>query len=30
MLVGECYISGLMNGEAMEMPGVESVTITLE
>lgn len=30
MLVGECYISGLMNGEAMEMPGIESVTITLE
>lgn len=30
MLVGECYISGLMNGEAMEMPGVESGIITLE
>lgn len=30
MLVGECYISTLMNGEAMEMPGVESVIINLE
>lgn len=30
MLVGECYISDLMNGEAMEMPGVESGIIILE
>lgn len=30
MLVGECYISSLMNGEAMEMPDVESVIINLE
>lgn len=30
MLVGECYISGLMNGEAMKMSGVESEIITLE
>lgn len=30
MLVGECYISDLLNGEAMEMPGVVSGIITLE
>lgn len=30
MLVGECYISKLMDGEALEMPDVESVIITLE
>lgn len=30
MLVGECYISTLMNGEAMEMPDVESVIINIE
>lgn len=30
ILVGECYISGLMNGEAMELPGVESGIIILE
>lgn len=30
VLVGECYIPSLMNGEAMEIPGAESVIITLE
>lgn len=29
VLVGDCYIPSLMNGEAMELPGVESVIITL-
>lgn len=30
VLVGDCFIPSLMNGEAMDMPGVESVIITLE
>lgn len=30
MLVGECYISKLMDGEALDMPGVESAIINLE
>lgn len=29
-LVGDCLIPSLMNGEAMELPGAESVIITLE
>lgn len=30
VLVGDCLIPSLMNGEAMELPGVESIIITLE
>lgn len=30
VLVGDCLIPSLLNGEAMDMPGVESVIITLE
>ncbi|KAG8163146.1 hypothetical protein KVR01_007624 [Diaporthe batatas] len=30
VLVGACYISSLLNGEAMELPGVESTIIAIE
>lgn len=30
VLVGRCLISSLMNGEAMKLLGVESVSISLE
>lgn len=30
LLVGDCYISTLMAGEAMDIPGLESVIINLE
>lgn len=30
VLVGDCLIPSLMNGEAMELPGVESAIITLD